>query len=80
MPQDDTFRVSIHVPLGPTTGHEYSARHIDVRLSRRHAEIIRRIRNGLAARHVQLANGRHVESNGDVLRWLLESVDCPKPA
>lgn len=62
--------VSEAFPMQDVAGHH--SRHVQVRLSREHAAILSGLREGLKANHAQLEDGRHVEQNADVVRYLLE--------
>lgn len=52
----------------------YRARHIDLQLSAGEQEIVARMRAGLAANHVQLTTGKHVETANDTIRWLIQQI------
>lgn len=52
----------------------YKARHVDVQLAPAEADLIARLRIGLAAQHAQLADGRHVETHNQTVRWLIQQV------
>ncbi|MFT7643910.1 MAG: hypothetical protein ACI9G1_005676 [Pirellulaceae bacterium] len=56
--------------------NEYLTRHIDVHLKTdSQKQGLRRLRNGLTRAKEKLENGKFVESNVDVVRWLLESIE-----
>jgi len=59
----------------------YVSRHVDVRVSRRQAEVLRRLALALDAKNMLLANGRRAVTAADAVRWLLEEVPrCTKTA
>ncbi len=57
-------------PFLEIEGHH--SRQVQVRLSREHAAILSGLREGLKHEHAQLRDGRHVELNADVIRYILE--------
>ena len=69
-----TRTISTSVPLGPLPPDVYLARHVDVQLSHDHAVVLRRIYEGLHSQARTLANGRFVQTNVDVVRYMLEQV------
>jgi hypothetical protein len=52
----------------------YISCHLDVRLTRRQGDTIRRIQLGLDAAGARLANNRRVVTQADAIRWLLEEI------
>lgn len=65
--------VGIEVPLLlADTG--YMPRHADVYFKGSEGETVRGLREALNAAHMRLEDGRHVESNTDALRWLIQEV------
>lgn len=68
--------VTITVPLGPLPEKGYRPRHVEVNLQREvpQQEALYRLRVGLNNADTRTANGRHVTSNADALRWLLERI------
>ena len=66
--------VMIEAPIVPLEQGKYVTRHIDVQLSPRQAQAARRLLDGLDSLHARLSNGRHVQSVGDVVRYLLEQA------
>ena len=64
----------ITVPLGDLEAGQYNPRHLDLRLTVQQAASLRRVYVGLNDGHAQLADGRHIDSAADAVRWLLERV------
>ena len=48
--------------------------HVDLVMDKRQGQVVAQLRDGLKAGHVQLSTGRHVETNADTLRWLLDAL------
>jgi len=65
---------TIVVPLGAPMGHQYIQRHLNVQLAQAHGLTLRALRDGLDARGATLTGGRHVQTNADAVKWLLEAV------
>lgn len=69
--------LKINFPLGEEPP-AVPARKIEVSLrspsDANSAATITRLRDGLQKHHAQLGCGRHVETNSDAVRWLLERV------
>lgn len=64
----------ISVPLDAFSEEEYCSDHVEARLGRRHAVALKRLRRGLERDAATLEDGRHVRSNADVVRWLLDQL------
>ena len=56
-------------PLVETDG--YAARNIQTKLTPEEAADFKRLTEGLRAAHAQLPGGKHVDSNADVVRYLI---------
>lgn len=82
-----TISVAIEVPLGdPPDGYEAdNAERGQVRIEERRkfvglnlpaddAVFFLRMRNGLREQHAQLADGSHIDSSADVLRWFVQQL------
>lgn len=52
----------------------YIRRRLDVTLDRRQAEQLRALELALQSTSSRLKNGKHVTTNGDAIRWLLEQM------
>jgi len=66
---------TVSVPLATVSG--YIATHVEVRF--RHgeghmAETLKRLHEGLYQSSAKMANGTHIKSPADAIRWLLEQV------
>lgn len=67
--------VQIAVPVVPLNETVYRVRHVNVNLSTEDQQIgLRRVFDALHGLHAKLANGRHVDTPADAVRWLLERV------
>jgi len=75
-PSPESLTISVDLPLiaGEVIGYIPHCFHVDCRLGAREGEAFVRLQRALAAEHAQLDTGKHVESRGDVLRWLLARV------
>ena len=74
--------VKLTFPVAELAPDALIVRHLEVgQLSKEQATALRALREGARATNLRLANGKHVESNSDVLRALLEnSYSLLKPA
>jgi hypothetical protein len=63
---------SILGALGEHVG--YCAPSVECSMTQEQRLVLARLRAGLDAAHVRLANGQHVETNPQALRWLLEQI------
>lgn len=69
--------VSITVPLADELPRSTSRLvHIDVHLRGSHGETMRRLREALNASDVRTADGKHVHSHRDTVRWLMEQIEA----
>lgn len=68
-------QVNINVPMFPGDPPGYCSRRIDLNLSGQQAATLRRVREQASANHDQLQNGRHVETNNDIIKWLIEQIE-----
>ena len=66
--------VSIEVPLRGE--HDLGLGHVEARLTRPQAAILRRLQDALNSDNHRTANNRHVTSKADVVRWLLEEIEA----
>lgn len=71
-PQGDQAELLIYVSRAASPG--YRTNRIDTRLDDVQSRGLRALFDGLHQRHEKLANGRHVDSPADAVRWLLEQV------
>ncbi len=70
-----THDVTITVPLSEIIGAPYLPMKLEVgRLTMPQREALVSMRIALKEKHVQTANGKHVDSNPDAIRWLLEQI------
>lgn len=68
-------RVSLEIPLCPALVSGYLPRTLQVPLrGGSQKSIVQRLRLALTASDAQLASGKHVESNADAVRWLLDAI------
>ena len=78
LPTMQQGEVEIRVPLCDAAEIVRGVRHLDLSLiSAADLEIgivLARIRTALQSSHTQLRGGRHVETNADAMRYLLESI------
>lgn len=70
---DDSRSVEITLPIGDA-GPGYITNRVDLRLTDRQALTMRELLNGLKASGERLKNDYPIESNADVVRWVLESI------
>lgn len=68
----DKAQASIVFPQAEPPG--YVPRYIEAKLGLEHARTFAGLKHGLNAIDARLASGKHVESNADVLRYLLDFV------
>lgn len=68
--------LAVPVPVAEIEPAEYQPRHVDVMLHGTLPEVMKRVRVGLMAQNERLREGRLVENNADVVRWLLEGVEA----
>jgi len=66
--------VQIQVPLGAVPPDVYIGRHVEVRLTHDQARVLRSLWYGLQVEGATLAGGKSIDSNADVIRWLLERI------
>jgi hypothetical protein len=66
---------TIEAPWRPCAPGGHVARILEVRLTHRAAEQLKRIFTGLYAEHQRLRNGRHVDTLAHAVCWLLEHAD-----
>lgn len=74
--------VTLHVPLGPDVEPEGYVSpcirdrggHVDIQLDRPQALTLARLFAGLDASDARLKNERRIQSQADVVRWLLEQI------
>ena len=72
--------ITITIPIAEPTGYVASETmrgmsHVDTRMtSPEQLEGLRRAHMGLMTSHAQFANGRHVDSIAEVVRWLFEQI------
>ncbi len=52
----------------------YKTTHVELKLTSTEADFLARLRCGLSNGHVQLADGRHVETAPQSLRWLIQQA------
>jgi hypothetical protein len=64
--------ISAYVSRGPING--YVSRRFEAHLTDQQAKALRSLRNGLHERHEKLANGHHVDTVADAVRWILERL------
>ena len=64
--------VTIEVPLRGE--HDRGPGHVDAQLDRKQAGILRRVQNALNHGNYRTANGRHVNTRADAVRWLIEKI------
>jgi hypothetical protein len=75
LPANVRRSVSIEIPIsGVTTDGMYISCHLDMRLSRRQAETLRRIEFALQENDAKQQNGRGINSQADAVRWLLDRL------
>jgi hypothetical protein len=70
----DQLHVSIPFPIGDSVKDGFCGRHLDIRLTRVQAQTMRRLQQGLNETDSRMANGKHVDSAADVVRWMLDQV------
>jgi hypothetical protein len=73
-PENDTVELKIRIPVIAGEVGGPSLRHVDARLTREEAHMLKRIRTALHRQHAMLPRGRHVESAGQTVRWLMQQV------
>lgn len=64
--------VMIELPLLPIEG--YVRKRVDVTFTSAEAQALKSVKNALEAKSVQLANGKHVTSISDALRWIVQQI------
>lgn len=63
------------VPLGRLDPAAYRSRHVEVgHMTPDQATALKRLAIGLDQQGARLANGKHIDSNADAVRWLLEQL------
>lgn len=68
-----SLTAAIELPLGPrSTGYGSKQTHLDVKLRGPAAGFVDRLKRGLNAQDARLADGKHVRSAGDAIRWLID--------
>jgi len=67
-------KVSITLTVAPLKPDVYLSDHVDVHLNHDQRIALRRIYDGLHDQAAKLANGRYIQTNGDVVRHILEQV------
>ena len=76
----NSVTITITIPIAEPTGYVASETmrgmsHVDTRMtSPEQLEGLRRAHMGLMTSHAQFANGRHVDSIAEVVRWLFEQI------
>ncbi len=64
--------IALNMPTLPAPKGVYLQKHIDLRLNNRQQQAIRWMYEGLHSSGQKLANGRHVDSVPDVVRFILD--------
>lgn len=77
----DELTVIIEIPVAVPTDSAYRTRQIHAKLTQRQADAARVLFDGLYAQDATLANGHHVDTPADAIKWLLEQIaDGVQPA
>lgn len=85
---EDTLAGRIRQQLASDLGKAYRSRHVEFQSTPEQSDFIARLRTGLNANAIRLANGRFVQTAADAVRWLIEQaistttskVVCKNPA
>ena len=71
---ESTDGALVELPIGELDSKFPNAR-VDAHLDPERAKKMRRLVNGLRRDNAKMANGNHVRSNADAIRWLLDQID-----
>jgi len=70
----EPIAVTVEVPVAELIEGQYISDHLELRLAPNQKTILRRIRLALTSVGQRLANAKAVESDGDAVRWMLDSA------
>lgn len=68
-------QVTLEAPLAQFRPDVRQFNHVEARLDPAQAASLRRLYDALDRRHARMANGKHVASAADCVRWLLDQLD-----
>ena len=76
---DPPRRITIEIPIGELTDHEYLPEGLNFRLlghksSRSMRAALKRVFRALHTNHAVMSNGRHVDNPTDAVRWILDQI------
>jgi hypothetical protein len=67
--------VKLLLPLKELVAGAFIPNHVDVKIPDiRQGKVVGQLREGLKANHIQMHNGRHVETSVETIRWILEKI------
>ena len=73
--------IDLKLPISEPRKDAYQSPRIDLMLNPRHTLVMRRLLDGLEHRKAKLGSGHFVQSNADVVRYMLERMsEKIKPA
>lgn len=70
--------LKIEIPLAKSA-MGYASKHVEVRFDQDQRDTLRRIHDALIERNAKLRSGRRVNSNADVVRWMVDQVAAAQP-
>lgn len=70
----DAMTIELKLPIAKPREKAYQSPRVDVMLNPNQTLAMRRLLDGLQQRQAKLGNGRLIQGNADVLRYLLERV------
>lgn len=70
----DAMTIDLKLPIAKPQENAYQSPRVDVMLNPAQTLAMRRLLDGLQQRQAKLSNGRLIQANADVVRYLLERV------